>query len=620
MDTEHRFRRSGLLIITTLLLCAFAASAQQKPTAAGGAAPAASAPPAAVADQPIQRAQDLIGTTVQDNTRGRIGYVQDFVLAPNQDRVQYAIVEPWGDPATRDRFLVVPWSSLQVQPGEERTLLLPVNRDQVAQIPSFQKDDWAMLSNPQMVQQINQFYAANEALTGPAPGGATGPGTTGTGADTGGLGTSGTGSGATGRSDAGNPGSGIGSEAGPSYILYEGQSTTDSGAPAGGEPVYGPGAVRAPVDNRFDPMPLTPPTHTERLLGNRKPRTPEVYVPGSSAMGTGRAPAGPPTGGRGVVINTPGAGLPPATATPAPTGAVAATPAIPQVRRVSDLVGRRVVSPAGDIGQVEDLAIDTRNGQVAYAILSLSGGLLPNTDNRLAVVPWGTLTLAPQDTAFTLNADPNTLRDVAFSANQFPNLSDPTVARSIADRFNVEPSAQTYGYVAPTPAPPRPSAQPGQPGWQPATGWQMGSAYNQRFQPNMVTSFGGTVERVTTFVPATGAGEGIQVWMVGDNGLQYIVQLGPTAFMDAQGLTLNPGDRIQVKGSAARINADTIIMASQVQRGTQTVRLRDEVGRPLWLSYTPPAPTAPTAAPGGTGAPAAGATVPPSAPAPTPAR
>ena len=47
---------------------------------------------------------------------------------------------------------------------------------------------------------------------------------------------------------------------------------------------------------------------------------------------------------------------------------------------------------------------------------------------------------------------------------------------------------------------------------------------------------------------------------------------------------VKPGDRVTVTGSPARIGWGTVIVPSRIQSGGQTLHLRDETGKPLWLS------------------------------------
>jgi hypothetical protein len=60
------------------------------------------------------------------------------------------------------------------------------------------------------------------------------------------------------------------------------------------------------------------------------------------------------------------------------------------------------------------------------------------------------------------------------------------------------------------------------------------------------------------------------------------VFLGPADYVEQQGLKLAQGDQVQVKGVRVAFRQRSGIMAVEVQKGGQVLRLRDEAGRPLW--------------------------------------
>jgi hypothetical protein len=62
------------------------------------------------------------------------------------------------------------------------------------------------------------------------------------------------------------------------------------------------------------------------------------------------------------------------------------------------------------------------------------------------------------------------------------------------------------------------------------------------------------------------------------------VHLGPADYFDQQAVKLAPGDQVEVKGTKVnRLKAPTFI-ASEVRKGDQVMKLRDEAtGRPLWF-------------------------------------
>ena len=69
--------------------------------------------------------------------------------------------------------------------------------------------------------------------------------------------------------------------------------------------------------------------------------------------------------------------------------------------KVKDCIGR-------DLGRVEEVLINPRNGSISHAIVAF-GGFLGASD-RLFVVPWEAMDLNPRTRTFQLRVDRETLR------------------------------------------------------------------------------------------------------------------------------------------------------------------------------------------------------------------
>jgi hypothetical protein len=66
------------------------------------------------------------------------------------------------------------------------------------------------------------------------------------------------------------------------------------------------------------------------------------------------------------------------------------------------------------------------------------------------------------------------------------------------------------------------------------------------------------------------------------------VLLGPAAYVDQQPVRIAGGDQVEVTGSQMTKGRRTRIIATQVRKGDQFLRLRDVSGRPLWRGMTKP--------------------------------
>lgn len=93
-------------------------------------------------------------------------------------------------------------------------------------------------------------------------------------------------------------------------------------------------------------------------------------------------------------------------------------------RRLSELVGLTIKNDQGEeLGELEDIVIDTHEGKVAYAVLSMRSGFL-GLDKDLAAIPWSSFEIIPRLGTARLNADKETLKAIAFDEDEFPNLED----------------------------------------------------------------------------------------------------------------------------------------------------------------------------------------------------
>lgn len=98
----------------------------------------------------------------------------------------------------------------------------------------------------------------------------------------------------------------------------------------------------------------------------------------------------------------------------------------------ADLAGSAVRNQDGDqIGEIEDLIVDVRKGELAYAIVGVGGFL--GVGQKSVAVPWERLRRADQPQTFVMNVDRQTLENApAIDADSLAQLEDPEARRRIA--------------------------------------------------------------------------------------------------------------------------------------------------------------------------------------------
>ena len=100
------------------------------------------------------------------------------------------------------------------------------------------------------------------------------------------------------------------------------------------------------------------------------------------------------------------------------------------------------------------------------------------------------------------------------------------------------------------------------------------------YDPDTVTTLRGTAADVAVVPGRRGRG-GLHVTLEGD-GKATEVHVGPTWFVQQQGLGLAKGDSVEITGSLVESDGKSILIAREVKKGAKTFTLRDERGVPMW--------------------------------------
>jgi hypothetical protein len=100
------------------------------------------------------------------------------------------------------------------------------------------------------------------------------------------------------------------------------------------------------------------------------------------------------------------------------------------------------------------------------------------------------------------------------------------------------------------------------------------------FDPGTVTTLQGDVVEIRR-VPGARRGEGVHL-VVAAGTEKLVVHLGPSSFVDRQGLKLANGDQVEVKGSRVVLDGTPTLIAPEITRGKESMVLRDASGVPLW--------------------------------------
>ncbi len=113
----------------------------------------------------------------------------------------------------------------------------------------------------------------------------------------------------------------------------------------------------------------------------------------------------------------------------------------PELMGADTLIGNDVYNlQDDDLGDIKEIMLDMRSGQVAYAVLSLGGFL--GMGEKLFAVPWSALTLDTENKRFLLSVDKDRLESApGFDKNLWPDMADPSWQQDIQAYYGTTPDA-----------------------------------------------------------------------------------------------------------------------------------------------------------------------------------
>lgn len=120
--------------------------------------------------------------------------------------------------------------------------------------------------------------------------------------------------------------------------------------------------------------------------------------------------------------------------------------------------------------------------------------------------------------------------------------------------------------------------------WKGSSGWGTGSQYNKMYNPKTVETISGEVTSVDTITPLKGMSYGVHIVVKTDKETIF-VHLGPGWYIENQDIKIEPKDNIQVKGSRVTFEGKPAIIAAEVKKGNELLKLRDENGFPAWSGW-----------------------------------
>jgi sporulation protein YlmC with PRC-barrel domain len=268
--------------------------------------------------------------------------------------------------------------------------------------------------------------------------------------------------------------------------------------------------------------------------------------------------------------------------------------------RLTKLFGTDIRNPQGEnLGKLDNVMIDLNQGRLAYGIMSIRSGFL-GLNKDFAAVPWTALNWTAQPGIARLDTDKQTLESMAFSRDNFPDLSNLQYSRQLYERFHVTPywEGQNLGYIpgeaTPNINPPSsaetkaPNSGMTAPNKAPNAAAKEEKSANHTekhalsYNPSTVETIHGKVTSVGSYRIEGTSVHGVLLHVKTEAGKTLRVQVGPRPFLDSQNINFRAGDPLTITGSMVKAGHHEILLASQIQMANRTLDLRAPDGKPLW--------------------------------------
>lgn len=120
--------------------------------------------------------------------------------------------------------------------------------------------------------------------------------------------------------------------------------------------------------------------------------------------------------------------------------------------------------------------------------------------------------------------------------------------------------------------------------WRGSGGWGMGSQYGRMYNPKTVETIAGEVVAVEALTPVRGMSYGVHLLLKTDKET-VSVHLGPSWYIENQDVKIEPKNKIKVKGSRISFEGKPAIIAAEIIKGNEILKLRNEDGFPVWSGW-----------------------------------
>src|SRR3972149_104608 len=120
--------------------------------------------------------------------------------------------------------------------------------------------------------------------------------------------------------------------------------------------------------------------------------------------------------------------------------------------------------------------------------------------------------------------------------------------------------------------------------WRGGGGWGKDAPYSRMYDTKTLETISGEVVSVDIITPIKGMCYGVHLIVKTDKET-ISVHLGPGWYIENQDTKIEPKDKIEVTGSRFALEGKPAIIAAEVKKGDEILKLRNEKGLPSWRGW-----------------------------------
>jgi sporulation protein YlmC with PRC-barrel domain len=115
----------------------------------------------------LNKCSQLIGTTVENRQRDKLGKIEDLVVDYDTGDVSYCVLRVAHGISATPKYLAVPLAALQPA-ADGQHVILNAEKDKLAQAQGFDRNNWPSVSNPAWGAQPVWQTVPKAAITAPS--------------------------------------------------------------------------------------------------------------------------------------------------------------------------------------------------------------------------------------------------------------------------------------------------------------------------------------------------------------------------------------------------------------------------------------------------------------------